>query len=255
MVLPSHLLELEDLIQDEHIFLIDEIKNLENLNEKSKYKIKDLRNELDQSFQEIKDQKLKYIYCSDKLKNLNIKLKNQENIIDDLKADIQVRLNYSETSYQKYQTLVNELEVLKYENSKLIQNKEKFFDNDKKLKDQNLNLLKEINDMSQKMKKLETYSDDLKFQLDKKLQSLVKTEAEINQSAKLNQTETNNKQISELKEEIEKKDFVINDLSKRINELWVTCNKENQINISLRAIIKKYNSGLKLIDASFREDL
>jgi hypothetical protein len=52
--------------------------------------------------------------------------------------------------------LVNELEALKYENSKLIQNKEKFFDNDKKLKDQNLNLLKEINDMSQKIKKLET---------------------------------------------------------------------------------------------------
>lgn len=69
------MLELEDLIQDEHIFLIDEIKNLENLNEKSKYKIKDLRNELDQSLREIKDQKLKYIYCSDKLKNLNIKLK------------------------------------------------------------------------------------------------------------------------------------------------------------------------------------
>ena len=37
--------------------------------------------------------------------------------------------------------MVNELEALKYENSKLIQNKEKFFDNDKKLKDQNLNLL------------------------------------------------------------------------------------------------------------------
>jgi hypothetical protein len=31
---PNDLLELEDLIQDEHIFLIDEIKNLENLNEK-----------------------------------------------------------------------------------------------------------------------------------------------------------------------------------------------------------------------------
>jgi hypothetical protein len=86
---------------------------------------------------------------------------------------------------------------------------------------------------------------------------LRKTEAEINQSAKLSQTETNNKQISVLKEEIVKKDFIINDLSKRLNELWITCNKENQINISLRAIIKKYRSGLKLIDASFsfREDL
>jgi hypothetical protein len=29
---PNDLLELEDLIQDEHIFLIDDIKNLENLN-------------------------------------------------------------------------------------------------------------------------------------------------------------------------------------------------------------------------------
>ena len=105
------------------------------------------------------------------------------------------------------------------------------------------------------IKKLETDSDDLKFQLDKKLQNLIKTEAEINQSDKLSQTETNNKQISELKEEIVKKDFIINDLSKRLNELWITCNKENQINISLRAIIKKYRSGLKLIDASFREDL
>jgi len=88
---------LNDLIANEHIFLIDKIKNLENQNDKSKYKIKNLIEQLHQSEEELKNQKSKYSYMSDKLKNLNFKLKTQENSINDLREDIQVRKNYSET--------------------------------------------------------------------------------------------------------------------------------------------------------------
>lgn len=299
---PCEYTRIEDVVQYRFDVLDDKIKYFEELYFKSNEKFDEQYRELKERKEHLStrlnrcekeknnqvskcehlQQKITNVYERMKqtnklLEERNIRIENQEDIIRSLKSELR---RFDDV----YQNQIADIEVIKFENSKLHETNKSYSENEKALKSENSNLKQENEKLLKRLKKLDATVNELSLELKKKNDNFSGNEAqeaelnelkekiqiiltendlkqkELNDKLSKNEQDYNdlfestNKEISVLNDNIEMKSFVIKNLTSKKNELWLAFAKEKEINDALRTKISKFDLIFRQIYDDFKQD-